>query len=68
MDVSARLVIGSGIYPWKTMKKKVREPGLFSLEKRKIQGDLITTFEHQKGAYKKDGKRLAIGEGEMALN
>jgi len=33
--------------------------GLFSLEKRRLQGDLITASQHLKGAYKKAREGLS---------
>lgn len=49
------MIKGLGSLPY---EDKLRELGLFSLEKRRLRGDLITMYYCLRGSYKEDGDSL----------
>ena len=50
-----------------TYKDRLRELGLFSLEKRRLQRDIIVAFQYLKVAYRKAGEGLFVRAGSNRM-
>ena len=46
---------------WASRMTEGLEMDLFSLEKRRLQGDFIVAFQYPTGGYRKVGERLFVG-------
>ena len=61
---ATKMIRGLELLPY---RDRLREPGLFSLEKRRLQGDIIVAFQYPQKAYRKSRERFFMKGNSFKL-